>query len=187
MDIESKNIPLDSFVSLLFRTSEQNTRFTHLKKLVTVNVFNLTPETLRDWIVAEEGPLFLTSIQANEIKVFLQSKLDLFDVRYHHVMCSRVLDFWNLEKNYGFNTGTIYYQLARISPKLDSIDDFVSDFYGTDCKDALRDDWKDENNRFLQRVLKGHKKRKPSNCLEEIVSDLDMMKIDDDVRKKRTK
>ena len=50
--------------------------------------------------LAPEGTetLFLSSQQAIEIRKIFEQKMDIIPVELDHVLCSRVLDFWNLDE-----------------------------------------------------------------------------------------
>lgn len=112
---------LSELIRVLFIRSKQNKRFIALKKMIEkINPLELTPEKLVAAMCNEEGPIFIDTEQACELKNTLNGKYPDLPYQYHHVVCSRVLDPWNLLEFYGTNPGSCYYGLSAKKPTLTS-------------------------------------------------------------------
>lgn len=87
---------LDSIANdICSKSANQATKFTHVKKAIERIPLTFTPQQLAT-LIDEEGPMLITTSQACQIKDMLATKVSDFSYVFHHVLCSRVIDFWNL-------------------------------------------------------------------------------------------
>jgi hypothetical protein len=85
---------------LLFLENER--KFTSLKKLTERLASQPTPQayaTMVDEMAGVEGVFLLTAKQAVQLKSIMKSKSSsTIPYQFEHVLCSRTIDFWNLEE-----------------------------------------------------------------------------------------
>lgn len=106
---------LDNYVAQSFQNTAQNPRFVQVKKVVKALTYSaLNPRFLID--ILDSGPIFLSAKQAREVMNLIEVKSQRVDYRYHHVLCGRVLDFWNIYEHYDHQVGFCYYAMDRPLP-----------------------------------------------------------------------
>jgi hypothetical protein len=91
----SRDTTLNTLVEDLCTKSEQATKYAQIKKAVERIPLTFTPQQLAT-LLDEDGPMFLKTSQACQLKQMLSTKVSEFNYVFHHVICSRVLDFWKL-------------------------------------------------------------------------------------------
>jgi hypothetical protein len=87
---------LTALVDGLFKKSHQEEMFAQIKRALHRIPLTFTPKELATLL--DDGPMFLKSSQACELQDILNAKVPALDYVFHHVICSRVLDYWNLVK-----------------------------------------------------------------------------------------
>lgn len=114
---------LDATIENLLLLTNQITKYHQVKKIVQ----SAKPDELNPFVVArllDFGPAFITTAQAIILRDIVNNKFSEPHCAFHHVLASRVLDFWNLE-SYG-GPASCYYSLNRPRPVSTSPRDILS-------------------------------------------------------------
>lgn len=103
--------------------------FAHLIRSLRAEVAATAPKTLQQ-LLWDLGHPLLSAAQAGEVLATLQAKGDV-NYQIFHVLCSRVVDRWNLNaKTHGI--GHCYYGLYGLGPMYSYYDDLVKLLYPSD-------------------------------------------------------
>lgn len=97
----------DQVVDTFIRSTKQQMMFGFTTKILERS--NQAPMPRILGVLLSMGPIFITAKQAKKVLDILESKCSELHFTYHHVICIRVIDYWNLDEHYGSNCGSCYY------------------------------------------------------------------------------
>lgn len=109
----------DAYVGKLMLESNQQKHYNVVEKILkNIDSSQMTQGKVATMLSSDEGPIFLLASQANALRYIIDPKIkeDEFSTSYDydHVLCSRVLDYWNLKETYTlFGSGCYYMASSR--------------------------------------------------------------------------